>query len=50
MTFYCEIRGEYLKNDMFKNNYITNLKLGSLFDRIGASPFTSRYGITPVDK
>src|SRR5690625_3865261 len=40
---------KYLKDDMFENNYNTNLKLGSLFDGIGVFPLSaSRYGITPT--
>lgn len=50
MTFFV-VRSEvkYLKNDMFKNKYITNLKLGSLFDGIGVLPLSaSHHGITPT--
>ena len=44
-----KIRGEIFNNDMFKSNYNTHLKIGSLFDGIGVFPLSaSRHGITPT--
>ncbi len=47
--FVFKLEVKYLKDDMIKMDYNTNLKIGSLFDGIGVFPLSaSRYGISPT--
>ncbi len=47
--FVFKLEVKYLKDDMIKMDYNTNLTIGSLFDGIGVFPLSaSRYGISPT--